>query len=185
MIPKMAFGVPQVRDFLSSNGCVLTVRGYDYRTTAAVVPELNGIRIKRKKVCEIHNIDGLDGFVPLSGFKTASEWWARIRQFCKGSMYLYRVQIDDSKLDRIERDTEKIEQHRLKSIFHAADREFAETHPTDTRGIDIDPALVDLQPYKEAAHNERLQQEANATQRRHERMRARYNGEITKFVMGD
>lgn len=188
MTPKMAFGVPQVRDFLSSNGCVLTVRGYDYQTTSATVPELNGIRIKRKKVCEIHNIDDLDGFVPLSGFGTASEWWIQIRRFCKGSMYLYRVQINDTWLSRQEQDNEKIEQKRMFAEQNAwsNEDEIAEIieHPLDIRSIDDDPAMVDLQPYKDAVHDERLQQEAKAMQRRHECMRARYNGEITKFVSG-
>ena len=41
MITKMAFGVQQVRDFLAYNGYVLTVRGYDYKTTSATVPTGN------------------------------------------------------------------------------------------------------------------------------------------------
>lgn len=184
MISKMAFGVRQVRDFLAKNGCVLTVRGYDYNTTAATVPELNDMRIKRKKVCEIKTIDDLDGFVPLSGFGTGSEWWVQIKRFCKGRMWLYRVQIDDTYTSKMEQDYEKREQQQLKNIFHTADREFAETHPLDIRGIDTDPALVDLQPFKDAAHADRIQREARATQRRHERMRERYqeHGEIRKFV---
>ena len=113
MTPKMSFGVPQVRDFLAYQGCVLTVRGYDYKTTSATVPDLNNIQIKRKKVCEIQSIDDLDGFVSLSGFKTVSEWWVQIRRFCKGRMWLYRVQIDDTWLSRQEQDNEKIEQQQM------------------------------------------------------------------------
>jgi hypothetical protein len=109
----MAFGVRQVRDFLAYNGCVLTVRGYDYKTTSATVPELDGIRIKRKTVCEIKSIDDLNGFVALSGFGTVAEWWVQIRRFCKGRMWLYRVQIDDTWLSRQEQDNEKIEQQRM------------------------------------------------------------------------
>ena len=182
---NMAFGVRQVRDFLSNNGCVLTVRGYDYKTTLATVADLDSTKIKRKKVCEIKTIDDLDHFVPLSGFKTAAEWWVQIRRFCKGKMWLYRVQIDDSELDRIERDAEKIEQQRLKNIFNAADREFAEEHPMDIRGIDSDPALIDLQPHKDAAHADRIQREAQQAEQRRERMRERageQQGQIIRTV---
>lgn len=173
MTANMAFGVRQVRDFLASNGCVLTVRGYDYKTTSAIVPELDDIRITRKQICEILTMQELEGFLPLSGFADVRDWWQQIKKFCKGRMWLYRVRIDDNELDRIERDTEKIEQQRLKNIFNAADREFAETHPLDIRGVDTDPALVDLQPHRDAAHADRMQKEARAAERRRERMRGR------------
>jgi hypothetical protein len=57
-------------------------------------------------------------------------------------------------------------------------------HPLDFRGIDSDPALVDLQPHKDAAHADRIQREAQQAEQRRERMRARYEGqgEIKKFV---
>jgi len=172
---KMAFGVSQVRDFLSENGHVATVRGYDYRTTSATVPDLDNIPITRKKVCEIKTIDDLNGFVSLSGFKTVSEWWVQIRRFCKGSMFLYRVQIDDTHISKMEKDAERIEQTRQDNITNAADREFIAGHPFDIRtdpGM-RDPALVDLQPYKDAAHADRIEQEARAAERRKEAMRAR------------
>jgi hypothetical protein len=141
---NMAFGVRQVRDFLSNNGCVLTVRGYDYKTTLATVADLDSIKIKRKKVCEIKTIDDLDHFVPLSGFKTAAEWWVQIRRFCKGKMWLYRVQI-----------------------------------------VDTDPALVDLQPHKDAVHADRIQREARQAELRRERMRERageQQGQIKRTI---
>lgn len=183
MISKMAFGVRRVREFLSYHGCVLTVRGYDYKTNSASVPELNGIRIKRKTVCKIKSIDDLNGFVALSGFGTVAEWWVQIRRFCKGKMWLYRVQIDDTWLSRQEQDNEKIEQQRM---FTEMNIEEQTEHPMDIRGIDIDPALVDLQPHKDAVRSARIQREAEATKRRHERMRMRYeeHGEITKMVSG-
>lgn len=186
---NMAFGVRQVRDFLSNNGCVLTVRGYDYKTTLATVADLDSIKIKRKKVCEIKTIDDLDHFVPLSGFKTAAEWWVQIRRFCKGKMWLYRVQIDDSELDRIERDAEKIEQQRLFAEQNAwsNEEEIAEItgHPLDIRDIDTDPALVDLQPHKDAVHADRIQREARQAELRRERMRERageQQGQIKRTI---
>ena len=176
MIPNMAFGVQQVRDFLKRNGCVLTVRGYDYQTMIATVADLNEIRITRKKVCEITTIDDLDGFVSLSGFKTASEWWVQVKRFCKGRMWLYRVQIDDTGLSRQEQDYEKIEQQRMFIDMVKDDiKEFE--HPYDIRndpGMN-DPALVDLQPHRDAAHTERIQREAQQADRRIERMRTWYN----------
>lgn len=58
------------------------------------------------------------------------------------------------------------------------------THPLDIRGIDTDPALVDLQPYKNAVHDERIQREARQAERRREHMRTRYEGQgqIRTFV---
>ena len=175
MISSMAFGVSQVRDFLKKTGHVLTVRGYDYQTPAAVVPDLGNILITRAKVCEIKSINDLVGFLPLSGFKTVSAWWAQIRKFCKGSMFLYRVQINDQQISKMEEDNERREQTRKDNLFHAADREFIAEHPYDIRsdpGMN-DPALVDLAPFKEAAHADRLQREARAAERRTEAMRAR------------
>jgi hypothetical protein len=57
-------------------------------------------------------------------------------------------------------------------------------HPLDIRGIDTDPALVDLQPYRDDAHADRLQREKRQAERRHEYMRAKCEGqgEIKKFV---
>ena len=176
MTPKMSFGVPQVRDFLAYQGCVLTVRGYDYKTTSATVPDLNNIQIKRKKVCEIQSIDDLDGFVSLSGFKTVSEWWVQIRRFCKGRMWLYRVQIDQG-IPKQERDYEKRTQQNL--FIDEGE------HPLDIRSIDDDPAMIDLQPSKDAVHSKRLQEEAGAAERRRERLRERageQQGEITRTI---
>lgn len=186
MISKMAFGVRQVRDFLAYHSCVLTVRGYDYKTTSAIVPELDGIRIKRKMVCEIKSIDDLNGFVALSGFGTSAEWWVQIQRFCRGRMWLYRVQIDDTWLSRQEQDKEKIEQQRLFTEQNAwSNEEEIIGHPLDIRGIDTDPALVDLQPHKDAVHEERIQREARQAERRRGHMRERageQQGQITRTI---
>lgn len=172
MTSKMSFGVRQVRDFLAANGCVLTVRGYDYTTNSAIVPDLDDIKIKRMKVCNINTIDDLDGFVSLSGFKTVSEWWVQIKRFCKGTMWLYRVQIDN--------DPAPTERRTQRNPF--ASENIA--HPLDIRGIDADPALVDLKPYKDAAHDDRIQREARQAERHREHMKARYEGQgqIRTFV---
>ena len=59
-------------------------------------------------------------------------------------------------------------------------------HPMDIRGIDTDPALVDLQPYRDAAHDDRLQRERRQAERRREYLRAKYDGQgqITKTITG-
>ena len=186
---KMSFGVSQVRDFLKKNGYVLTVRGYDYRTTSATVPDLDNIPITRKKVCEIKAIDELKGFLPLSSFADVRDWWKQIKNFCNGKMYLYLVKIDDTHISKMEKDAERIEQTRQDNITNAADREFIVEHPYDIRNDPgmRDPALVDLQPYKEAAHNDRLQREARTAERRRDAMRKRAGeqqgqGRIKKII---
>jgi len=59
-------------------------------------------------------------------------------------------------------------------------------HPMDIRSDAAmrDPALVDLQPYKDAVHNDRIQREAEQADRRKERMRKRYEGQgqITRAI---
>lgn len=197
MISKMAFGVSH-RDFLKKTGCVLTVRGYDYATESAIVPELGDIWITRKNVCEIQTAADLIGFLQLSGFETVTEWWWQIKRFCKGRMWLYRVQIiDDVDIGMIERDPHNLE------LFLQSEREKLLYIPYDDRPHDeqttdqnkysffsgevshpkdeMDPQhrfcdssfMVDLQPSKDAAKHERLQREADTAERRRERMRER------------
>ena len=200
IISTMRFGVPVVRDFLAEHGCVLTVRGYDYRSGTAIVPDLGNIRIKRKKLGEIKTEEDLNGFVPLSGFKTARDWWVQIRRFCKGRMYLYRVQIDDDYISQQERDYEKREHQRAtkqlviddvpgfevnrtryKYMDGSTSMEEYNVYDDMSHSLDIrsdpalhDPALVDLSGYKEQAHRERLEAEARRAERRRERLRKKY-----------
>ena len=196
IISTMRFGVPVVRDFLAQHGCVLTVRGYDYRSETAIVPDLDNIRIKRKKICEIKSVDDLAGFVPLSGFKTARDWWVQIRRFCKGRMYLYRVSIDDDYISQQERDYEKREQQKLfiddtpgfkvnrteyRYMDGSTSMEEYNVYDDMSHSLDVrndpalhDPALVDLSGYKEQAHRDRLEAERRAAERKRERLRKKY-----------
>ena len=171
---NMAFGVLCVRDFLAANGHVLTVRGYDYRTGSATVRDLNDIRISRKKVCEILTENELAGFVPLSGFKTAAAWMKQIKRFCKGRKWLYRVQIiDDDVIDAQERDYEEREHRRAYNLID-------DVHPLDIRSEPAmkDPALIDLQPFKDAAHADRLDADERAAERKRERLREIYGEQM-------
>lgn len=188
--PKMDFDVREVRGFLSRTGYVLTVRGYDYRTIYAAVPSLGGIQIMRKKICEITTPADLAGFLPLSGFRTVAEWWRNITRFCKGKMYLYRVTLI-KKQDKQKQDSAKLEQQRFRDAelveipkqqrFRDWDAPtpaedynvFAGTmqHPHDIRDEPTDPALVNLQPFKDAAKLQREQKAASAAEAKRARMR--------------
>jgi len=59
-----------------------------------------------------------------------------------------------------------------------------DSHPLDFRGMDRDPALVDLQPHKDAAHADRIQREAQQAERRRDYLRNKYagQGEITRTI---
>ena len=94
---------------------------------------------------------------------------------------------------RRERDYEKIEQHRTFAEQNAWSNEDEingiineAIHPMDIRRDPSmqDPALVDLQPYKDAAHADRMQRERRQAERRREYLRTKYNGqgEIKTFV---
>jgi hypothetical protein len=187
---NMAFGVRQVRDFLSNHGHVLTVRGYDYGHESATVIGIG--RIHRKNMGEITTIDDIKPFVTLSGFTDVRDWWQQIKKFCKGRMWLYRVQIDDSELDRIGRDAEKIEQQRLFAEQNAwsNEEEIAEItgHPLDVQDSlreFHDSFMIDLQPHRDAVHEARMQRDARQAELRRERMRERageQQGQIKRTI---
>lgn len=180
MISKMAFGVPRVRDFLSSSGHVVTVRGFYYKTPRAVVPDLADIPITRRCLGEIVGENDLKPFLPLSGFASVRTWYAQIMKFCKGRKWLYLVQIDHAAPARMERDNEKREQQKLTRFYPATQT----PHPLDRLNDSRDPADVDLAPFRATAHADRMQREQDATQRRHEAMRKKYqeHGEIKTTI---
>lgn len=173
----MAFNVPVVFNYLKEHNHVLTVRGFDYRTEYAKVADLD-VTIQRVQVCEINQENDLAGFVALSGFKTTRQWWQQIKRLCKGRMWLYRVTtIDEEGLSPVEREREEKELQRMFEEQNAwsNEEEIAEilSHPLDIRTEPVlrDPALVDLQPFRVAVHEERIEREDAAIQRKHERMR--------------
>ena len=94
---------------------------------------------------------------------------------------------------RRERDYEKIEQQRMFAEQNAWSNEDEingiineSIHPMDIRSDPSmkDPALVDLQPYKDAAHADRMQQERQRAARKREYLRTKYEGqgEIKTFI---
>jgi len=165
----MGFNVPVVREFLEKHQHVVTVRGYDYHTEFAKVADLN-VTIQRVKVCEIMQESDLNGFVTLSGFKTTRVWWKQIKIFCKGRMWLYRVSI----IDDVVIDTQRQEPHLER------DQPIDEMHPLDIRTSPElrDPALVDLQPFKDEARADRIRKQEEATARKQERMREMYGEQM-------
>lgn len=184
----MQFNVKKVFDFLGKHRHVLTVRGYDYHTEFANVADLN-VTIRRVKVCEIKQESDLNGFVTLSGFKTASEWWTQIKIFCKGRMWLYRCTIIDEELNAPEREQQHIDDAPGFTVDRNAYRDENDPttieeyniyddmrHPGDIRrGAELrDPGLVDLQPFRDVARVERIRKDEEATARKQERMRELY-----------
>jgi len=103
-------------------------------------------------------------------------------------------------ISRIEQDREKIEQQRMFSEQNAwsNEQEINEIvdesihqydkgrHPMDIRSDPgmRDPALVDLQPYKDAVHADRMQRERRQAERKREYLRTKYEGqgEIKTFI---
>ena len=192
----MSFGVPRVRDFLNSNGHVVTVRGYYYRSTRATVPQLNDVPVVRKCLGEVVGENDLKPFVSLSGFNTARDWYNQIMRFCKGRKWAYLVKIDDDHISKMERDYEKREQQKLfiddvpgfavnrteyRYMDGSTSMEEYNVYDDMSHSLDIrrdpalhDPALVDLSGYKEQAHRERLEAEARRAERRRERLRKKY-----------
>jgi len=179
MISNMAFQVPRVRDFLAEHGHVVTVRGYDYRSKTATVGNLDNIRVTRRNLGEVHTIEDIKEYVPLSGFKTAREWWKQIKVFCGDRMFLYLVKIDDAHISQRERSYEEKEQQRarqdvLNLVEHPTD---AQKHPSMR-----DPALVDLSSYREAAQQKRDDDERRRRREKQERMREQYSEQMRSIV---
>ena len=210
MISSMSFGVKQVRQFLADSGHVVTVRGYYYKSTRATVPQLNDAQIIRKCLGEVVGENDLKPFVPLSGFKTARDWMKQITRFCKGRKWAYLVKIDDNQISRMERDYEKREHQQVTKQLSIDDIPGFEVNRTEykymdgstateeyniyddmSHSLDIrsdpglrDPADIDLQPFKDAAHADRIQREARRAERKRERMWKKYaeHGEIKTVI---
>ena len=199
MISSMSFGVKQVRQFLADSGHVVTVRGYYYKSTRATVPQLNDAPIIRKCLGEVVGENDLIPFVPISGFSSVRSWYNQIMQFRKGRKWAYLVKIDDNQISRMERDYEKREQQqatkqstiddtpgfkvnrtRYKYMDGSTATEEYNIYDDMSHSLDIrsdpalrDPADIDLQPFRDAAHADRLATDARRAERRRERMRKR------------
>ena len=91
--------LPELAEFLKENGHIYTVRRYRYSLGDRNI-QVDGVGTCQRQLVGTH-IDtrrDLEPYVYKSGFKTANDWWKKIKEFNKGYVgpfYLYEVTIED------------------------------------------------------------------------------------------
>ena len=92
---SMSF-IPQLKEFLLTNGIIYTVR--KYKMSDAIV-NVEGIgECHRIPVGTMDRKEDLIPYVEESGFETIEDWWKKIRYFIPDSWdtkYLYKVVVLD------------------------------------------------------------------------------------------
>ena len=92
---SMSF-IPQLKEFLLTNGIIYTVR--KYKMSDAIV-NVEGIgECHRIPVGTVDRKEDLIPYVEESGFETIEDWWKKIRYFIPNSWdtkYLYKVVVLD------------------------------------------------------------------------------------------
>ena len=94
MMNSMTF-LPELTTFLVIHKTIYTVRKYSYPSN---VCSIEGVGVcTRIAVKRILCVEDLTPYVDLSGFKTAQEWWKKIRKFAGSDnrLILYKVCITD------------------------------------------------------------------------------------------
>ena len=87
----MRFDVKCVRDCLTENGIVYSVRSYLY-DSGWCKSDFTSRWLKRILMKEVAGKDDLGDYVKLSGFGSVDEWWRVIEGFCGGKRkWLYVV----------------------------------------------------------------------------------------------
>lgn len=94
---KMRF-LPELAQFLKENDYIYTVRKYRYLLTDPYI-EVDGVgRCQRARIGQICCKKDLESHVDKSGFKTADDWWKKIKELNKGyvgSYYMYEVTVEE------------------------------------------------------------------------------------------
>ena len=92
---SMSF-IPQLKEFLLTNGIIYTVR--KYKMSDAIV-NVEGIgECHRIPVGTVDRKEDLIPYVEESGFETIEDWWKKIKYFIPNSWdtkYLYKVVVLD------------------------------------------------------------------------------------------
>ena len=92
---SMSF-IPQLKEFLLTNGIIYTVR--KYKMSDAIV-NVEGIgECHRIPVGTVDRKEFLIPYVEESGFETIEDWWKKIKYFIPNSWntkYLYKVEVLD------------------------------------------------------------------------------------------
>ena len=90
---SMSF-IPQLKEFLLTNGIIYTVR--KYKMSDAIV-NVEGIgECHRIPVGTVDRKEFLIPYVEESGFETIEDWWKKIKYFIPNSWntkYLYKVEV--------------------------------------------------------------------------------------------
>jgi len=90
---SMSF-IPQLKEFLLTNGIIYTVR--KYKMSDAIV-NVEGIgECHRIPVGTVDRKEDLIPYVEESGFETIEDWWKKIKYFIPNSWdtkYLYKVEV--------------------------------------------------------------------------------------------
>ena len=90
---SMSF-IPQLKEFLLTNGIIYTVR--KYKMSDAIV-NVEGIgECHRIPVGTVDRKEDLIPYVEESGFETIEDWWKKIKYFIPNSWntkYLYEVEV--------------------------------------------------------------------------------------------
>jgi len=86
--------IPQLKEFLLTNGIIYTVR--KYKMSDAIV-NVEGIgECHRIPVGTMDRKEDLIPYVEESGFETIEDWWKKIKYFIPNSWdtkYLYKVEV--------------------------------------------------------------------------------------------
>jgi len=90
---KMRFDVKCVKECLVENKIVYTVRSWEGYTALSNV-EVEGIGLcTKKRIIRVTGKDDLAKYLPLSGFGSIDDWWAKVCSFdaCGGWSFEVRV----------------------------------------------------------------------------------------------
>ena len=86
----MQFNVPVVKKCLIDNHKVYTVRSYKSFDKFRVV-DVDGVDYLCERMDVVERVEDLEDFVKLSGFKSALDWWNKIRNFSAVGGHMYHL----------------------------------------------------------------------------------------------
>jgi len=89
----MKFDVAVVKKCLVECEQVYTVRKYETKSRFTVTEVNNVGSCMVEKIRPVVSMDGLNDYVPLSGFKTLEQWWEMITKFDARNGWLYHVTV--------------------------------------------------------------------------------------------
>ena len=88
----MKFDVEVVKKCLMRHKEVFTVRAYRSYDRFRVV-DVDGVDYLCERVKKVDEVQDLNAFVRLSGFRDVNDWWKKIKAFKAVGGYLYKVSL--------------------------------------------------------------------------------------------